>query len=121
MAKIAGFRELKVYQGAFDAAAEVFVVSKRFPVEERYSLTDQVRRSSRSVCANIAEGWRKRRYPAAFVSNLSDADADATETQVWLDMALNCGLVNVETHQLLIKRYDYLCAQLFKMMSASEQ
>ena len=63
MAKIVGFRELKVYQGAFDAAAEVFVLSKRFPAEERYSLTDQIRRSSRSVCANIAEGWRKRRYP----------------------------------------------------------
>jgi four helix bundle protein len=95
--------------------------SKRFPVEERYSLTDQVRRSSRSVCANIAEGWRKRRYSAAFVSKLSDADAEATETQVWLDIALNRGYLDTDTHRLLLNGYDLICAQLFKMMSTADQ
>jgi four helix bundle protein len=76
------FRELEVYQLAMDNAMRIFEVSKLFPKEERYSLTDQIRRSSRSVCANIAEAWRKRRYPNAFVSKLSDADAEAAETQV---------------------------------------
>src|SRR5690242_19388969 len=121
MPKVRQFRELNVYQGAFDAAAAVFELTKRFPVDERFSLTDQMRRSSRSVCTNVAEGWRKRRYPAAFVSKLSDADAEATETQVWLDIALKCGYLDTETHRLLHNRYDYLCAQLFKMMSAPEQ
>jgi len=76
---------------AMAAAVHIFEISKRFPVEERYSLTDQVRRSSRSVCANIAEAWRKRHYPNAFVSKLGDAEAEAAETEVWLEMAVRCG------------------------------
>ena len=91
---IRDFKELNVYRTAFDAAFSVFELSKRFPRDERYSLTDQVRRSSRSICANIAEAWRKRRYPASFVSKLSDADAEAAETQVWLDIALRCGYID---------------------------
>ncbi|HKZ68777.1 MAG TPA: four helix bundle protein [Anaerolineales bacterium] len=82
-------RELRVNQLAFESAVRIFELTKTFPPEERYSLTDQIRRSSRSVCANIAEAWRKRRYPNNFVSKLSDADAEATETLVWLDFALN--------------------------------
>ena len=83
MAKsISNHRQLEVYQRAFAAAMELFALSKSFPVEERFSLTDQVRRSSRSVCANLAEAWRKRRYEAAFISKLSDAEAEAAETQV---------------------------------------
>jgi four helix bundle protein len=121
MAKVRNFRELNVYQGAFEAAVSVFELTERFPTEERYSLSDQIRRSSRSVCANIAEGWRKRRYPAAFVSKLSDADAEATETQVWLDFALRCGYIADQTHQDLSARYDHIAAQLVKMMSAPEQ
>ncbi len=77
------FKDLRVYQVAFETAMRIFEVSKRFPIGERYSLTDQIRRSSRSICANIAEAWRKRRYVNSFVSKLSDADTEAAETQVW--------------------------------------
>ena len=97
--RVGSFRDLQVYQGAFDAAMRIFHLPKGFPPEERYSLTDQVRRSSRSVCANVAEAWRKRRYPAAFVSKLSDADI----------------------HAELNDRYDHLCAQLVRMMAAPAQ
>ena len=91
MPNIRHFRELEVYQLAVESAMRIFEVSKLFPVDEKYSLTDQIRRSSRSVCANIAEGWRKRRYPNAFVSKLSDADAESAETQVWLEFAVRRG------------------------------
>ena len=120
MAKIVDFRELRVYQRAFEAAAEIFELSKGFPPEERYSLTDQVRRSSRSVCANIGEAWRKRRYPNTFVSKLSDADTEAGETTIWLDFALRCGYLGTEDHQRLAAAYNHICAQLVKMMAAPE-
>lgn len=81
------YHELRVYQLAFETALCIFEISKKFPPEERYSLTDQIRRSSRSVCSNIAEAWRKRRYPASFVSKLSDSDSESAETGVWLDLA----------------------------------
>lgn len=84
------FRELIVYQKAFEQAMKIFELTKHFPKEERFSLTDQIRRSSRSVCANLAEAWHKRRYPAHFVSKLTDSDAEAAETQVWLDFSLEC-------------------------------
>lgn len=83
-------RDLEVYQLAFAVAMEIFELSKKFPVEERYSLTDQIRRSSRSVCANLAEAWRKRRYQAAFVAKLSDCESEAAETQVWIEFAVKC-------------------------------
>ncbi len=86
-----GHRDLRVYQLAYRLAMEIFQVTKTFPQAERYSLTDQIRRSSRSGAANIAEGFRKRQYPNMFVSKLADSDAEATETQVWLDFALDCG------------------------------
>ncbi|MCA4897914.1 MAG: four helix bundle protein [Bacteroidota bacterium] len=82
------FRDLTVYKKAFALAMEVFKISKKFPPEEKYSLTDQVRRSSRSVCATVGEAYRKRQYPAHFVSKSSDADMENTETRVWLDFAL---------------------------------
>ena len=85
---IRSHRELEVYQMALDAAMKIFEVSKNFPPEERYSLTDQIRRSSRSVCANLAEAWRKRRYEGAFISKLSDSEAEAAETQTWLEFAV---------------------------------
>jgi four helix bundle protein len=86
-----GFRDLKVYQLAFRLAIEVFEETKKFPPEEKYSLTDQLRRSSRSVPGNIGEGYRKKRYPKMFVSKMADADGEATEVQVWLDFAFACG------------------------------
>jgi four helix bundle protein len=88
--KIVSHRDLEVYKRAFDVAMQVFELSKRFPKEEVYSLTDPIRGSSRSVCANLAEAWRKRRYEAAFVSKLCDSEAEAAETQVWLEFAVRC-------------------------------
>ena len=85
------FRELRVYQDAFGAAMTIFQLSRSWPQEERYALTDQIRRASRSVPANIAEAWRKRRYPAHFTNKLSDADSETAEIQVWLDFAHSCG------------------------------
>src|SRR5262249_42936417 len=85
--KIREHTELAVYQKGFDAAMLIFEMSKKFPKEETYSLTDQIRRSSRSVCANLAEAWRKRRYKAAFIAKLSDAESEAAETQVWIEFA----------------------------------
>src|SRR6478735_8278887 len=89
--RIRTHRDLEVYAIAFDAAMKIFELSKSFPKEETYSLTDQVRRSSRSVCANLAEAWRKRRYEKAFISKLSDSESEAAETQVWLEFATKCG------------------------------
>lgn len=93
------FRDLTVYKKAFDLAMEIFQVSKKFPSEEKYSLTDQVRRSSRSVCSSIGEAYRKRQYKAHFVSKSSDADMENTETRVWLDFALACEYLNKELWQ----------------------
>ena len=88
--------DLEVYRMGFEAAMRIFELSKEFPVEERYSLTDQMRRSSRSVCGNIAEAFRKRKYPKSFVSKLSDAEGEAAETQTWLEFAFQCGYINQE-------------------------
>jgi four helix bundle protein len=92
-------------------------VSRAFPRQETHSLVDRIRRSSHSVCSNIAEAWRKRRYPAAFVSKLSDADTEAAETQVWLDFALRCRYINEKTHTELYSQFNHTCAMLTKMMS----
>jgi len=117
MALVKHFNELRVYQQAFAAATRIYELSKGWPKEERYSLVGQVRRSSRSVCANIAEAWRKRRYPAHFVSKLSDADAEAAETQVWLDFALDCGYVDQQDHDALYAAYENVAGGLVKMMA----
>src|SRR2546423_13101821 len=114
--RVADYKELRVYRLAFESAMEVFELSKRFPSEEKFSLTDQIRRSSRSVCTNIAEAWRKRRYEAAFVSKLSDSDGEAAETEVHLDFALRCGYLPTDGHAKLRDQYDHICRQLTKMM-----
>ena len=114
--KVADYKELRVYKLAFDSAMEVFELGRSWPSEEKYSLTDQIRRSSRSVCANMAEAWRKRRYEAAFVSKLSDSDGEAAETEVHLDFALRCGYVGADKHAKLRDQYDHICRQLTKMM-----
>lgn len=101
-----GHRDLKVYQSAYKLAMEIYGASKDFPKDERYSLTDQIRRSSRSVAANIAEGFRKRRYPNMFVSKLADADDEATETQVWLDIARDCDYLLERRHKELMVGYE---------------
>lgn len=114
-------RELRVYQLAFDSAVRIYETTKRFPVEERYSLTDQIRRSSRSVCANIAEAWRRRRYPKSFVNKLNDADGEAAETIVWLDFALRFGYLSAEECRELTETYDHICSQLTIMMAEPEK
>src|SRR5438128_4130244 len=101
-----GHRDLTVYQLAYKLAMEIFNLSKSFPREELYSLTDQIRRSSRSVAANIAEGFRKRRYPNMLVSKLCDSDGEATETQVWLDFAHDCGYMSQENRDRLTAGYE---------------
>ncbi len=97
-----GFKNLKVYQLAYQLAMEIFEISKKFPKEETYSLTDQIRRSSRSVCSNIAEAYRKRRYPKNFTSKISDADGESSETLVWIDFVKNCESGNCLTNSPII-------------------
>ena len=109
--------ELEVFKKAFAAAMEIFHVSKDFPKEERYSLTDQVRRSSRSVCANITEAWRKRRYPASFVAKLSDAEGGAAETQTWLHFAVECEYLDREKAKSLYSEYDAILGMIVRMIS----
>lgn len=115
--KIQRHNELQVYQKAFDTAMMIFHASKKFPREERYSLTDQVRRCSRSVCANLAEAWRKRRYKAAFIAKLSDAESEAAETQVWIEFAVACGYVDRDHGASLNKAYDEVLRMLVAMIN----
>ncbi len=117
---IQSHEELEVYQLAFDAAMRIFAVSKGFPREETYSLTDQIRRSSRSVCSNTAEAWRKRRYEAAFVSKLNDAESEAAETQTWIDFAVECGYLSQEEGQELHQTYDFIIGKLVNMIIRPE-
>jgi four helix bundle protein len=114
--KIKTHEDLRVYQMAFDAAIKIFELSKKFPIEERYSLTDQIRRSSRSVCANLAEAWRKRRYQAAFIAKLSDSEAEAAEVQVWLKFAVKCGYLDIEQGRQLYAQYNQILASLVTMI-----
>jgi four helix bundle protein len=107
--------DLEVYQRAFAAAMEVFRHSKSFPPEERYSLTDQIRRGSRSVCANLAEGWRKRHYEGAFISKLTDSEGEAAEAQVWLQFAVECKYISREDAKTLYTEYDAIIAMLVHM------
>jgi len=120
MDRIKTHRDLKVFQLSFDAGMEVFEITKSFPKEEIYSLTDQIRRSSRSVSGNLAEAFRKRRYPKHFVSKLSDSEGEAAETQVWLDYALKCNYINKETFVTLNDKYDHIIAMIVKMISKPE-
>ncbi|MCF6223952.1 MAG: four helix bundle protein [Flavobacteriaceae bacterium] len=119
--KIRKHTDLRVYQLSFEAGMEVFELTKTFPKEERYSLTDQIRRSSRSVSGNIAESWRKRKYPKSFVAKLSDSEGEAAETQVWLDYALQCNYLSKESYRLLYDKYEHIIAMLINMSTKLEQ
>jgi four helix bundle protein len=116
-----GFRDLKAYQLAFDLAMEIFRESKKFPADERYSLTDQIRRASRSVAANIAEGYRKKLYPKMFVSKMADADGEATETQVWIAFAQECGYLSNSRQLELRKGYEELGRMLGGIIAHPER
>lgn len=116
MSRIISHKELKVYQLSFEAAMQIFEISKSFPSEEKYSLTDQIRRSSRSVSGNIAEAWRKRRYEKSFVAKLSDSEGEAAETQVWLDYSLSCNYIQKATHNELYEKYNHILGMLVNMI-----
>ena len=113
--KIRSHKELETYQLGFEASMEIFELTKKYPKEEMYSLTDQIRRSSRSVCSNLAEAFRKRKYPKAFVSKLSDSEGEAAETQVWLDFSLACQYIDKDTYQNLFEKYDKILGKLVNM------
>ncbi len=118
---VGSFKDLIVYQKAFEQAMRIFKVTKGFPKIEQFSLIDQFRRSSRSVCANMAESWRKRRYIAHFVSKLTDADAEASETTVWLDFSLRCGYIDDQVHKELSAQYDEIGRMLGSMIASLEK
>lgn len=120
MERIKTHRELKVFQLSFEAGMEIFGITKSFPKNEMYSLTDQVRRSSRSVSGNLAEAFRKRRYPKAFIAKLSDSEGEAAETQVWLDYALGCNYIDKEVHSALYDKFDHIIAMIVNMSNKPE-
>ena len=113
--RINSVRDLVVYKRAFDSAMTIFEISKKFPKEEMFSMTDQIRRSSRSVCTSLAEAWRKRRYKAVFINKLSDAAQEAGETQTWLEFALKCHYIDAQTFESLDKDYEEIFAMLSSM------
>ena len=119
--KITRHTELEVFQMSFAMAMELFQLSKRFPREEMYSLTDQLRRSSRSVAANITEAWRKRRYGAAFVSKFSDAETEAAETQTWIRFATACGYLSESSAARLDEQYEVILRKPVTMMNSPEK
>ncbi|MBI5473430.1 MAG: four helix bundle protein [Ignavibacteriae bacterium] len=113
-------KELRVYKNSFESAMEIFRITKTFPSEEKYSLVDQIRRSSRSVCTNLSEAWRKRRYKAAFIAKLSDSETEACETQVHLEFALACGYMDQKTASQLEERYEQILSQLVLMIDKAD-
>jgi four helix bundle protein len=118
--KIRTHKELEVYILSFNSAMRIFEITKEFPKEETYSLTDQIRRSSRSVCSNLAEAFRKRRYPKSFISKLSDSESEAAETQTWLDFSLSCGYISEAEHHKLDNEYENIIGKLVNMSLHSE-
>jgi four helix bundle protein len=118
---IRSVKELDVWTNAVELAMEIFHLTKTFPAEERYSMTDQIRRSSRSIAANLTEAWRKRRYQAAFVSKLSDAEGEAAETQTWVEFARRCRYLTDEAAADLDRRCDLVLSQLVHMIHNADK
>ncbi|HHZ15876.1 MAG TPA: four helix bundle protein [Candidatus Cloacimonetes bacterium] len=120
MAVIKSFRDLIVYRKAFEMACKIYGITSSFPKEEKYSLTDQIRRSSRSVCANLAEAWARKSYPKAFVNRLSDALAEQLETEVWLDFCVRHKYIDNATYTTLLENYDEVRKILISMINKPE-
>src|SRR5256714_8911790 len=120
MAEIRSFRDLNVYEAAREAARSIFEVSKAFPRDERYSLTDQIRRSSRAVNAMIAEAWARRRYPAAFINKIDEALDEAMETQAWLDHTVDCGYMDRSQHRAMDEAWQKIGAMLNRMIQRAD-
>lgn len=118
---INSYKELRVFQNAMQACMDIFEQTKQLPAPEKYALVDQVRRSSRSVCANLAEAWRRRRYEAAFVAKLCDSESEASETQVWIEIAKRCGYVQDDVATRLNSAYDQITAQIVRMIQEPEK
>ncbi len=116
-----GYRDLKVYQLSYRLALDIHNISKTFPKEEKYSLTDQIRRSSRSIPANLAEAWKKRRYEKAFIAKVIDAAGEAGETEVWLDFSKDFGYLDVSKYQELMSKYDEVNRMLFGMIDKADK
>ena len=116
-----GFRDLIVYQKSYELAMTIFEITKTFPKEEKYSLVDQIRRSSRSVPSNIAEAWVKRKYPKSFVSKLLDSLAEESETEVWIDMSKDCKYIDEQLHNSLLERYQEIAKMLSSMINSPEK
>jgi len=121
MERITTHRQLNVYKQAYGAAQSIYRLTKSFPKEETYSLTDQIRRSSRSVCANTAEAFRRRKYPKSFSNKLNESEAEAAETQNWLDFALDCEYISEETHKQLDLEYESIIGMLVNMQHYPEK
>ena len=119
--RIKTHKDLDVYKISFEAAMEIFEISKNFPKEETYSLTDQIRGSSRSVSSNIGEAFRKRRYPKSFIAKLSDSEAEAAETLTWLDFALKCKYIDQTEHKILVTKYNFVIGKLVVMARQSDK
>ena len=117
MAQINSFRDLILYQKAYVVSMEIFFLTKKYPKEEKYSLTDQIRRSSRSVCANVSESWAKRRYKKVFVNKLTDSLGEEFETETWLKYSLDCGYINKTEYKNLIKKYEEVRKMLIAMIN----
>ncbi|HVC99135.1 MAG TPA: four helix bundle protein [Pirellulales bacterium] len=115
--KINSHKEMRVWQDAMDGAMQVFEVTRTFPADERFSLVDQIRRASRSVAANLAEAWRRRRYEAAFLNKLNEAECEASETQTWIELASRCRYISPRIARDLDTRYERILGQLVKMIS----
>jgi len=120
MAVIRLHTDLDVYKLSFESAMEIFECSKKFPKAEQYSLTDQIRRASRSVSVNIAEAWRHRRYSKLFISKLSIAEGEAAEVQVWLDFALACDYIDSDSYRPLLEKYNHIIGKLVNMINKPE-
>ena len=121
MSKIESFKDLIVYQKAYKLAMEIFEISKSFPKEEKYSLTDQIRRSSRSVTTCIAESWAKRRYEKSFINKLTDSLGEENETEVWLDFSKDCNYIQKEIQETLLSEYDEVRKMLISMINNADK
>ena len=118
---IKSYKDLRVFQNAINAAMEIFHLTEKFPPEEKYCLTDQIRRSSRSVCSNITRAWRKRRFKTPFIAKLNDSEGEACETQVWIEFARQCKYLDDDACQDLDAAYDQIMGQLVKMISQPDK
>jgi four helix bundle protein len=119
--RINSYKELKVFENSMNAAMNIFKLTKSFPPEEKYSMVDQIRRSSRSICANIGEAWRKRRYRAAFIAKLSDAESEACETQVWIEFAMRCEYLEDGICNNLDEEYNRIIGQIVNMINEADK